>query len=99
MDEEQAIIKVVDTYRKGGATLIQQLEQRYGEQLVECENRLQPIKEELIERYDTMMTRLNSDRQSLLKQPPMRDLSAAVHKRKRVLVQIDAVMKAYETDA
>ncbi|EGC49159.1 conserved hypothetical protein [Histoplasma capsulatum var. duboisii H88] len=99
VDEEQAIIKVVDTYRKGGATLIQQLEQRYGEQLVECENRLQPIKEELIERYDTMMTRLNSDRQSLLKQPPMRDLSAAVHKRKRVLVQIDAVMKAYETDA
>ncbi|QSS59692.1 hypothetical protein I7I51_09128 [Histoplasma capsulatum] len=99
VDEEQAIIKVVDTYRKEGATLIQQLEQRYGEQLVECENRLQPIKEELIGRYDTMMTRLNGDRQSLLKQPPMRDLSAAVHKRKRVLVQIDAVMKAYETDA
>ncbi|KAL2374281.1 hypothetical protein RJZ57_001216 [Blastomyces gilchristii] len=98
LDEEQAITKVVDTYRQGGSRLVEQLKQRYDEELEECENRLLPIKEELIERCEMIMARLISDRQSFLKQPAMKDLSAAVHKRKKLLGRIDVVMKEYGAD-
>ncbi|KLJ09208.1 hypothetical protein EMPG_15367 [Blastomyces silverae] len=98
LDEEQAITKVVDAYKKGGSRLIEQLRQRYDEELQECETRLLPIKEELIERCEVIMARLISDRQSFLKRSAMKDLSAAVHKRKKLLGRIDVVMKEYETD-
>ncbi|OJD28429.1 hypothetical protein ACJ73_00177 [Blastomyces percursus] len=98
LDEEQAITKVVDTYKKNGIRLIEELKHRYDEELEECENRLLPIKEELIGHCKMIMTLLISDRQSFLKQPAMKDLSAAVHKRKKLLGRIDAVIKEYETD-
>lgn len=79
--------------------MIKQLEQRHDEELEDCENRLHPIKEELIERCEAMTARLSGDIRSLLKQPAMKDLSAAVHKRKKLLGQVDAAMKEYETDA
>ncbi|OJD16546.1 hypothetical protein AJ78_03283 [Emergomyces pasteurianus Ep9510] len=99
LGEERAIAKVVDTYRNGGAKLIEQLEQRYDEELDRCENQLQPLKEELIERCEAMVVRLNNDRRHLLKQPTMKDLSTAVHKRKKLLEQADAAIKEYKTDA
>ncbi|PGH05315.1 hypothetical protein GX51_03036 [Blastomyces parvus] len=98
LDEEQAITKVIDTYRKGGNRLIEQLKQRYDEEFEECESRLLPIKEELIRHCEMIMARLISDRKSFLKQPAMKDLSAAVHERKKLLGRIDVVMKEYETD-
>ncbi|PGH10625.1 hypothetical protein AJ79_05339 [Helicocarpus griseus UAMH5409] len=98
LDEEKAIARVVDTYRDGGARLIQQLERRYEDELEDCESCLQPMKEEVLERCKAMIARLTADRRSLSKQPAMRDLSAAVQKRKKLLDQIQATMKEYEAD-
>ncbi|EEH35048.2 hypothetical protein PAAG_06095 [Paracoccidioides lutzii Pb01] len=96
LDEEEAIDRVVDTYKKGGARLIDQLEQRYVQELQDSEVILQPIKQELIWSLEGMLAGLDNNRRSLSKQPALKDLSAAVHKRKKFTGQLDAVIKEYE---
>ncbi|ODH48275.1 hypothetical protein GX48_05583 [Paracoccidioides brasiliensis] len=96
LDEEEAIDRVVDTYKKDGARLIDRLEQRYVQELQDSEVILQPIKQELIWSLEGMLAGLDNNRRSLSKQPALKDLSAAVHKRKKFRGQLDVVIKEYE---
>ncbi|KAK2795035.1 hypothetical protein FQN50_009814 [Emmonsiellopsis sp. PD_5] len=95
LEEEEAIARVVESYRNGGFKLIGRLRETHNQQLQDNNNQLQPVKEELAGRYRGMAARLDSAKQSLSQQAGMKALSAGIHKRKKFLAQLNATVGEY----
>ncbi|KAK2774622.1 hypothetical protein FQN52_004235 [Onygenales sp. PD_12] len=98
LEEEEAIARVIESYRNGGFKLIDRLGEAHNRQLQDNNNQLQPVREELAGRYRGMAARLDSDKQSLSKHAAMKALSAGIHKRKKFLAQINATMGEYDVE-
>ncbi|WEW61379.1 hypothetical protein PRK78_006869 [Emydomyces testavorans] len=100
MSEENAILDVVDVYKKGCNRIINQLEAAHDENLKDLLTQLEPIQVGLIDLCQGISRQLDEDKEAFGGLPSIRNLSAACEKKqKRLLRQIENAVKEYARES